>query len=328
LKILILTSLFFAFVPVHACTAFTLTDDVHALLCHNEDWVNPNTRIWFVPAVASHYGCEFVGFDDNWGQGGMNTAGLAYDWVSGYKAQWERGPNMMTVKGNPSELMLQTCATVDQAIVFFQTHWEPSFSNGNILVADRSGVSVRIGARDGVLTIKMKKTFQGFGYGGKIVSKMQSDDSQPTLSNAEKILQAARQLGKGGTKYSTVYDIKSGTVFLFPVPGSEDIVAFNLDQELKKDGHFYDMPMINEQLKHEPKLLSLMKPMPGQSRDHDTGQNRRDKGALDCGESISAIRTRLGGNLNTPASAANTSGMGLTRLSKPGPSSNPNHTFL
>ena len=43
--------------PAEACTIFVLTDAQRALFCNNEDWVNPKTRIWFVPARQGHYGC-------------------------------------------------------------------------------------------------------------------------------------------------------------------------------------------------------------------------------------------------------------------------------
>ena len=44
----------FISVPVHACTIFVLTDTNRALFCNNEDWSNPRTRIWFVPAGTTN----------------------------------------------------------------------------------------------------------------------------------------------------------------------------------------------------------------------------------------------------------------------------------
>src|SRR5262245_49989976 len=75
--------------PVHSCTIFLLTDTDHVLFCNNEDWSNTKTRIWFVPAEAKHYGCVYVGFDDGFPQGGLNTEGLASDWVAGFQETWK-----------------------------------------------------------------------------------------------------------------------------------------------------------------------------------------------------------------------------------------------
>src|SRR5580765_1033069 len=85
-----LVSNFFAFAvgflvvlttSARACTIFVLTDTNRTLFFNNEDWSNPNSRIWFVPARWGDYGYAAVGFDDGWSQGGVNTMGLAYDVV-------------------------------------------------------------------------------------------------------------------------------------------------------------------------------------------------------------------------------------------------------
>jgi len=262
-----LTSLFlaiFALSPAKtkACTIFVLTDSEHVLFCNNEDWWNPNTRIWFDPGDSSHFGCAVVGYDDGWWQGGLNTSGLAFDWVAGWNEQWERKPGTETVDGNPKNLMLQTCTTVDQAIAFYQSHWDSSFAHAKILIADSSGASVIIGAHLGSLTIERENKCRGFGYGHRVLERMLAQDSQPTLANGANILWAARQEGYAATKYSNVYDLKSGDIYLFPFQGRKDTVRFNLKEELSKGGHFYDMPAITEQMAQEPRALSLMKPLP------------------------------------------------------------------
>ncbi|MGO8925387.1 MAG: PDZ domain-containing protein [Limisphaerales bacterium] len=52
-----------ASLPVYACTIFVLTDTNRALFCNNEDWSDPKTRIWFLPAGDGYYGAVYVGFD-------------------------------------------------------------------------------------------------------------------------------------------------------------------------------------------------------------------------------------------------------------------------
>jgi len=47
-----------------ACTVFVLTDAKRVLYCSNEDWSNPKSRIWFVPAGDGYLGCAYVGFDN------------------------------------------------------------------------------------------------------------------------------------------------------------------------------------------------------------------------------------------------------------------------
>src|SRR5947207_4456069 len=86
-----------------ACTIFTLIDANRALFCNNEDWKDPETRIWFVPTSTNfwsggkRYGCAYVGFRTGPSQGGVNTEGLAFDWVAGYKEKGGRDLKMKSV---------------------------------------------------------------------------------------------------------------------------------------------------------------------------------------------------------------------------------------
>jgi hypothetical protein len=247
-----------AVASVGACTIFVITDGQHALFCNNEDWSNPKTRIWFIPGNGK-YGRVCVGFDNGWGQGGLNTEGLAFDWVAGYKEKWEPDPKLKRVKGNPAERMLESCASVEEAITFFQTHWEPSFSYAKILIADRSGASVIVGAHDGNLTIERKSRSRAMGYRGQLAESMLVKTSEPTLGNAGTILRAAIQEGQYATKYSNVFDLKTGDIYVFRFPDQGEPVKLNLTEELKKGGHFYDIALLKEQMEQKPKPLSQMK---------------------------------------------------------------------
>jgi hypothetical protein len=233
-------------VPVKARTIFVLTDTNRALFCNNEDWSNPKTRIWFVPAGAKHYGAVYVGFDNGWAQGGLNTEGLAFDWVAGYKEVWNPDPSVPGVWRN--EQVLETCATVEEAIAFYRGHREPSFTYARILLADRTGASVIIGAKDGKLQVETSNQCRGFGYGAQTLEKMLARSPEPTVASGADILRACLQKGQYATKYFNVFDLKSRDIFLFPSTDRDDEVKFNLAAELKKGGHYYDMPQIHEQL--------------------------------------------------------------------------------
>ncbi len=188
LFIIFITAFFLVSVWVQACTIFVLTDTNRALFCNNEDWLNPKTRIWFVPASNEYYGAIYVGFNDGWAQGGMNTEGLAYDLVSGYNEKYTPDSNLSSIRGNSSQRMLENCATVDDAIAFYRSHRERSFSWAKILVADKTGASVIIGAENGKLLFKKDNKSRGFGYGWQILDKMLVKFPEPTVANGFKIL--------------------------------------------------------------------------------------------------------------------------------------------
>src|ERR1017187_8184831 len=98
----VLAVLSFASMPVRACTIFVLTDTNRALFCNNEGGTSLKTRIWFLPAGEGYYGAVYVGYDNGFAQGGLNTEGLAYDWVAGYKEKYEPDTHLPLARGNSS----------------------------------------------------------------------------------------------------------------------------------------------------------------------------------------------------------------------------------
>jgi hypothetical protein len=201
-----------------------------------------------VPAGPSHLGCAYVGFDNGWAQGGVNSAGLAFDWVAGYEDSYAPDPALVSVRGNPSERMLETCTTVEEAMAFYRRHFEPDFKRSRLLIADCTGASVAIGSRNGKLHMVPMKRNRGFGYGQTQLEKLLPGAAEPTLDTGAAILRACLQPGDGGTKYSSVYDLTAGRIFLFPDPTRHDPVTLDLAAELAKGAHFYDIGQLRTQL--------------------------------------------------------------------------------
>jgi penicillin V acylase-like amidase (Ntn superfamily) len=241
--------------PATACTIFVMTNAERTLFCNNEDWSNPNTRIWFVPRDGIR-GCVYLGFDDDWAQGGMNTEGLAFDWVAGFKAQWTPEPMQVSVRGNSCQRMLETCSTVDEAIAFYRKHREASFAYGKLLVADRTGASVVIGPKDGKLSFDKIQTPRVLTIGHRVQLVEKMLNQTPELSNAAGILHAALQDGKHATKYSNVFDLRTGDIAIVPRPNEGEPIRLQLTDELKKGGHYYELPHLKDQLTASLKPLT------------------------------------------------------------------------
>lgn len=229
-----------------ACTIFVLTDGTRTLFCNNEDWSDPKTRVWFVPGGVGFYGAVYVGFENGMGQGGMNTAGLAYDAVAGFNDKWEPPPGMKRVRGISCHRMLETCATVDAAVEFYRQHFEPAFAKGRILVADRTGASAIIGAKDGRLYVEISVASRGFGYGARTLQLSLAQEPRPTVENALALLRECKQTGTYATKYSNIFDLRTGSIAI--VSADHEPVTLKLTDELGKGGHYYDIPMLAVQV--------------------------------------------------------------------------------
>ena len=50
--------------PALPCSAFLATGWGRILFGNNEDFWNPNTRVWFVPATEGRRGVMYLGFDN------------------------------------------------------------------------------------------------------------------------------------------------------------------------------------------------------------------------------------------------------------------------
>ena len=97
----------------------------------------------------------------------------------------------------------------------FEIHRELSFAYAKILVADSSGKSVIVGAKDGKLQIEESCQCRGFGYGQRTLDKMLATTPEATVANGAGILRACLQDGKHGTEYSNIFDLKSATFTSF-----------------------------------------------------------------------------------------------------------------
>jgi len=257
-SILLILTFGFPFYKSNACTIITLTDSIKIYFGNNEDYSNPETRIWFIPHGKNFYGCMYVGFNNGWGQGGLNEKGLAYDWVAGYLSDYNPSPNLQKVLGNPSHRMLETCATVDEAIFFYQKYREPSFSYAKLLIADISGNSVIIQTNNGTLEFLKTNKSRVLGYGEHTFNQLLSENSSVELLNAKNILSSCIQIGEFGTKYSTVYDLKTKDIYVYSNADFENVCILNLEDELKKGAHYYEIPHIEEQVLQSVKPLRFI----------------------------------------------------------------------
>jgi hypothetical protein len=240
---------------VNACTIFVLTDATRTLFFNNEDFSNPTTRIWFEPAGSNYFACAFVGFDNGWAQGGLNSEGLAFDWVAGEERPYAAEKNLKPARGNPAARLLESCRNVDEAIAFYQKVLEPSFNRASVLIADKSGASVIVGARDGKIHFDRSTKSRGFGYGNAKVQAALREPPAPTVTAGLKLLRECKQEGMYGTKYSTVFDLRNGDITV-SVPERPD-VALNFQTELKKGRHYYEIPSISEQVTQPLKPLAV-----------------------------------------------------------------------
>jgi uncharacterized protein (TIGR03435 family) len=242
--------------PVHGCTAFCAsTKDGHVLVGNNEDYSNPRTKIWFIPAENGAYGRMYVGFDDMWPQGGMNERGLWFDGFSAPPVRASSSADLPSYPGNIVDAALSRCATVDCVVQLFTGYNRALLTQAILRFADATGDAVSIEA-NAIVRKKGRHFVQtnfhqsrgGDGWGEqrfKTATQMLAEAGDAISSDLfRRILAATHQEGGGPTLYSNVYDLQSRTMQLYYFHDFERAVTFDLAEELKKGRHVLDIPSL------------------------------------------------------------------------------------
>mgnify|MGYP002624180182 CR=1 FL=1 len=229
--------------PAHPCAIFTLVEDGEVFFGNNEDYVLPGV-VWFVPARKNRYGRVNVGFETDFAQGSMNEAGLAFDSAALPEVHWESDPDKET-PNNLIERIMYECATVTEAIEFFETYNCKHLRNAQFLFADATGDTAIVACLpdkgldvrriDGTHTIATNTRLGMSGYRCPRWTKAdQILSSGGGIKAVRNALDAIHQEGAASTTYSTIYDLKRKTVRIYNLANFEDFVEFDLETELEK----------------------------------------------------------------------------------------------
>ncbi len=232
---------------VEACAILTLHDDATVLMGNNEDWVEPGV-IWFVPGKRGRFGRVNVGFRDDFAQGSMNEKGLSFDAAVVPDVDWKSDPSKPSTK-NLLEKIMNECATVEEAIAVFETHNCKHLARSQFMFADATGNSavvawlpesgLSVERIDGNHQIVTNTRLQPSGYRCQRFTRAEqvlaSSRVAVSLDTVAAALESIHQHGPGAfTSYSTVYDLVAKRVFVFNLANFDEVVSFDLNEELAK----------------------------------------------------------------------------------------------
>lgn len=246
--LMVLTLTFALHSAAFACSFFTLTGDGVVLFGNNEDFVKPG-YVWFVPGKKGRYGRVNFGFDDYFAQGSMNEKGLCFDGAALAPVAWKEVPG----KDSPTNLVdkiMNECATVDEAIAYFERYNCRFLANSQLMFADATGASAVVAwlpesglsvvRKSGPYQIVTNNRLEASGYRCARFVKAErilAERGDASLETVVAALDAVHQRGPHGfTTYSTVYDLKNKKVYVYNLANFETAYAFDLVEELKQRG--------------------------------------------------------------------------------------------
>jgi tetratricopeptide (TPR) repeat protein len=230
------------------CTMFKLTMYGKTMVGTNEDYWNPNSRIWFEHGKVGEYGAVYVGYDNFWPQGGMNQAGLVFDGFSMDYLAISDTLGKKSLDANFLQDLMRKCANVDDVKKYFAQFNLKGLETSMFLFIDKTGKYLVVEG-DSLITGNNQSYVLSnfypslikegneiglpFYHKGKKLLDSKKDTTISFCSSVMDTMHQERNWG-AGTMYTTIYDLKDGTIFLYFFRDYTHVVKFNLNQELKK----------------------------------------------------------------------------------------------
>lgn len=230
-----------------ACSVFTVADASGVYFGNNEDYVKPG-YLWTVPARKGRLARICFGFEDRFMQGGMNERGLCFDASALPEVTWEKP------KGKPSdrkliERIMETCATVDEALAQFEAHHSPHLAKSQFMFADAGGAAAVVtGLPDGRLSVVRRSEsalimtntrLEAAAYRCPryVRAEQVLDAGTPGLARVRDALAAIRQTGPACTVYSTIYEPAARRFHVYEYGDFSTVRSFDFDVLLAEGPH-------------------------------------------------------------------------------------------
>jgi hypothetical protein len=252
---------------VSACTVYSAARGEKILAAKNMDWDNLDTRIFFIPPSAGKYGRVYVGVEVPEGfcnTSGMNDQGLWYAGASlPERTDVRNHYNKPRNQGELCERAMEECATVEEVIELYTEYWEPWW-DGHSMFADRHGNSVVIefGDKD-VVFIRRRGDYQVMTnfyladssnarwyncYRYQMADYKLKNSDEISIGLFRDIADAVHQEGLNPTILTTVHNLTSSEIYIYNFFNYDEVVRFNLQEELKKGEGYYALPELFSQV--------------------------------------------------------------------------------
>jgi len=249
--------------PSTACTIVVKADDSTILVGNNEDYLDPRTKVWFLPGTDQSHGRMIWGYDRHMYpyQGGMNEKGLFIDINAIGFTGWQDNPETPDIPGSPVDYILSHCATVDQAVAEFRKH-DVDLGWVKYVVADENGSSAILEwLNDELHVIRRDRDYQiSTNYLSpkeptepryQISEQILKSQDRPAVDLIRKVLAATSyDVDLGQTMYSTICDLKRKKVYLYNFHFFEEVVTYDVAAELAKGNASYAIPALFEVSTH------------------------------------------------------------------------------
>jgi choloylglycine hydrolase len=247
---------------ISACTVFNYTIGEKTLVGRNMDWYTQENFIKFSPPEEGKFGRVYFGWNTppSWYQGGMNSQGVMFAYLYAPYLRVLDSLLKPVYNGNYGNLMkkcMEECSSINDVLDIFDQYNLQFLENCHVMVVDRNGDSVIIGGDD--ITVK-EGAFQVVTnfrpshplLGGypcwryNIAVDMIESMDDFSVEYFTEILNGTHQEGNYPTQWSIVYDLLNFDIHLYHYHDYENVITFNLLNEIEIGDHVYSIPALFE----------------------------------------------------------------------------------
>ncbi len=252
IAILIVFQISILFENAFACSLIKITVNGKTFIGNNEDFSNPDTRIWFESGNGRYYGVAYVGYDNLFPEGAINEAGLVCDgFAVADKPILNTTDKLSIFQLDLKRKIMKECATVDEVLelikkynIYFWSHavWVFIDKSGKYLVID--GDIQTIGNEDYFIQTNFRQS--------EITDKNLIDcwrfkkaDSMLKVrldTSVEYCTSIMDSISGSGTQYTTVYDPEHCVIYLYYFHNYQNVIKFDLKSELAKGARVLSIP--------------------------------------------------------------------------------------
>lgn len=257
LKYLIIFSILISATYSLACSMFVININGKVLVGNNEDFWNPNSRIWFEKGDENNFGAAYVGFDDLWPQGAINEKGLVFDgFAMPYLEIKNHEGKTSPEREDFFRMIMQNCSNVKEVYEIISDWDLRGLETGMLYFVDKSGKQLIVEGDHMEIMNKDYDIISNF-YPSQYTDlnevsleyyqkgrKFMESKLDTSLSYAASLLNELHQETGwgGGTLYSTIYDLNERNIYLYYNHDFENAIRFNLEEELNKGNKVLKIP--------------------------------------------------------------------------------------
>ena len=255
IKLLVLfTFALFHSSQTHACSMCKITANGKTLVGNNEDYWSSEARIWFSNGDANNHGVAYVGHSRKFPQGAINEAGLVFDGFALYAKDLGTGENKIPVgdKQGLIEETMKKCSTVFDVGKYLEKYNLSCFKNSMIWFIDKNGDHLIVESDTLIYGTQSSYALTNFRPSEtpdpekvnipkyQRALSMLKTEKNPTIAFVASVMDTMKTCDKplgDGTLYTTIYDLKETTIYLYFYHDFRHFVKLDLEKELAQGDH-------------------------------------------------------------------------------------------